>query len=265
MKQDTQTKNPVDAKPTDAQSDCCCCDDAQVENANCCEPNEGNKQCCQDEQNDGSKKCCEGKDNTNDCCQDEKCCQENKEEACKDCCEEKCPDCGKCEDCCDCKSITTDKNQTDITKLINQIAIEKEGKLLALADFQNYKRRTEQERMEWMTMASKAIVQKLIELVNDINRAESNDSKDQAKLLAGYKMVFEKINQLLTEQGLKAIKIKVGDKFDPKTMAALTTVPVDQEKKDNTVIHVDEIGFLNEHKGSVYKMAKVVIGKYGKQ
>jgi molecular chaperone GrpE len=183
-----------------------------------------------------------------DCCTDEKTCDDSCE-----CCDDK----EECKECCkDCE-----KDKKELEEKLKQ---ETEGKLRALADFQNYKKRTDLERREWMNMASYALLSQLVELMDNVYRAESIDGNDKDKLLAGYKMMFDKVKQILSEQGLEEIKIKVGDKFDPNKMEALTTIPVEQKSKDSTVIHVESKGYKNIHKNNNFRTAKVVIGKHNK-
>jgi len=151
--------------------------------------------------------------------------------------------------------------KTGVEKLQDEIKKEQEAKLMILADFQNYKKRTEKEKIEWMNMSSKALTLQLIEIMDDYHRAKTNDKDNKDKLIDGYEMIINKINQIIEEQGAERINIKIGDKFDPTCMEALTSVAVDNKKDDNKVVHVDEAGYKNKHKNQVLKMAKVVIGK----
>ena len=151
--------------------------------------------------------------------------------------------------------------RTKVEILQDEVDKEKEAKLMVLADFQNYKKRAEKEKIEWMNMSSKSLTLQLIEIMDDYSRAKTNDADNQAKLVDGYEMILNKIYQIIEEQGAEKIDIKAGDKFDPTCMEALTTVPVDNKKDDNKVVHIDESGYKNKHKDQVLKMAKVVIGK----
>lgn len=137
-----------------------------------------------------------------------------------------------------------------------------EARLRVLADFQNYKRRTESERQEFMTMASKQILGSLIEVIDDYNRAQTMDKElGVEERLQGLERVFEKLGLLLKSQGLEEIAIKTGDKFDPTGMEAIGTVPVAEKEQDNTVVHIDQKGYKNTHNDTVYRTAKVIIGK----
>lgn len=139
-------------------------------------------------------------------------------------------------------------------------------KLQVLADFQNYKRRIETEREESGKMASKRFINGALEIVDDLKRALDHESEKEEKnfdaLMDGAKMIQEKFKKFLLDQDLEEVKVEIGDKFDPNSMQALTTTPVDDEKKDNTVILIDQQGYKNKNNGQVYRPAKVIIGKY---
>lgn len=163
-----------------------------------------------------------------------------------------------------------DEQTSILTKKVEELELqlvnEKEAKLRAMADFQNYKKRIEQERYESSSLANKELLLHTMELVDDFNRTlnhqASLEQKNYDELLNGSRMVFDKLIQLLTSQGLKKIEIKPGDQFDPHTMEAISTVPVNEAKEDKTIVHVDQFGYLDQNKNSVYRTAKVIIGKF---
>ena len=165
------------------------------------------------------------------------------------------------------KDQDREKLEAKIKELEGQVEAEKSAKLYALADFQNFKKRLENEKNDYRIFATKMIVSQLMQITDDYARVRK-DVEEKLKgnevskdILNSIQMLNEKIIFVITQNGFEEIKIKEGDKFDPETMEALTTVPVIEKEKDNTVILVDQKGFKHIESGIVFKTAKVIIGK----
>lgn len=86
----------------------------------------------------------------------------------------------------------------------------------AEADFNNYKRRVEQERSEAAKFANMAIVLNLLPIVDDFERAFNTLPAKLTKLtwVDGMHLIFRKLQATLEAQGVTAIQT-VGEKFDP--------------------------------------------------
>ncbi|MCA9383234.1 nucleotide exchange factor GrpE, partial [Candidatus Dojkabacteria bacterium] len=130
---------------------------------------------------------------------------------------------------------------------VDEVELERNAKLRVMADFQNYRRRIEKEREELMGMANKRFINSAIEVVDDflraINHENEKEEKDYDSLMSGCEMILDKFSNLLKEQNIEEIEIKIGDNFDPNVMQALTTMPVQNEKEHNKVIHIDQKGY----------------------
>lgn len=157
------------------------------------------------------------------------------------------------------------EDSEDSTEFETLLAQEKEAKLRVLADFQNYKKRIEREREEMSEVVSKELTNMILETIDDFKRAieheQSAEQQNFESLLGGAKSILQKLEQLVSEQGLEVIEIKVGDKFDPIAMEAIGTTPATEDHKENTVVHIDQVGYKFAGQDRVYRPAKVIISK----
>lgn len=157
-----------------------------------------------------------------------------------------------------------------ITQLEDALQVEKSGRLSALADLQNYRRRMEAEKQDLFKVANKILLQELIETVDDCQRAifhehqpDSKDNPDRSKS-EGVQLIMDKLMKLLEKFRISKKEVKVGEKFDPVWMEAIGTVtlPETEQEKNNTVVHVDRSAFVDKESGELFRSAKVIIGKY---
>jgi molecular chaperone GrpE len=127
-----------------------------------------------------------------------------------------------------------------------------------LAEFDNYKKRTEIEKEELFKYAAEPFILKILAVYEDLQRSLAHiDDENKDGLKEGLKMVADKFTQILTEQGVKKIDA-LGKEFDFEFHEAL----LQQESEDvppNTIINEVESGYM--YKDKVLKHAKVVVSK----
>ncbi|KXK27474.1 MAG: Protein GrpE [candidate division WS6 bacterium OLB20] len=157
----------------------------------------------------------------------------------------------------------TDQSNDRISELQSQLEQANEAKLRALADFQNYRKRMDAERAAMKEQANSMLMHSLADIIDDYYRSVKHSGKDAGpeKQLDGLSMVFEKLEGVLKDIGLEVIEVNEGDRFDPETMEAITTMPAHSEKEDNTVMHVESKGYKKSN-GTVFRTAKVVTARY---
>jgi len=103
--------------------------------------------------------------------------------------------------------------------------------LLALqrerAEFQNFKRRTADERDREAGLANDLLLFKVLTLADDFDRAiESRPTgTETASWVEGVAAIDRKLRQLLESEGLRAIEVTPGLPFDPREHEALASVP----------------------------------------
>ena len=104
----------------------------------------------------------------------------------------------------------------ELTQLRGQAADYEDRWKRAAAEFQNYKRRTEQERAELLRGANGSLIRDLLPVLDDLERALASVPPDQAesKWVEGARLVERKFRAIMERQGLTPIE-SVGQPFDP--------------------------------------------------
>jgi len=107
------------------------------------------------------------------------------------------------------------------------------------AEFDNYKKRVERERSEYVQYASAELMRELLNAMDSFDLAIHNANSDSGSdnMLRGLDLIYKQFQDTLARFGLKAIEAR-GQVFDPNLHQAVSTVPTD-EVPENTV--VDEL------------------------
>jgi len=149
--------------------------------------------------------------------------------------------------------------ESEIEKLSGELEEQKDKYLRLAAEFENYKRRTSKEKMEMSQTAGKEIVISLLDVMDDLDRAESQmeSSEDIEQLKEGNKLVFNKLRNVLQQKGLKPMESKLKD-FDVEKHEAITEIEVDDKMKGKVVDEIMKGYYLND---KLIRFAKVVVGK----
>jgi len=127
-----------------------------------------------------------------------------------------------------------------------------------LAEFENYKKRTDLEKSEIFKYAAESFIVKVLAVHEDLQRSLSHiDDENKDALRDGLKLVAEKFTQILDEQGVKKIDA-MGKEFDHEYHEALLQQP-SEEFPANTVINEVESGYM--YKDKVLKHAKVIVSQ----
>jgi molecular chaperone GrpE len=146
-----------------------------------------------------------------------------------------------------------------VTELEEKAAKDKDDYIRLMAEFDNYRRRTSQEKLELVSVASMDTIKGLLPVLDDCERAlkvllESDDS-DAAK--EGTELIYTKLMGYLKSKGLAVIEA-LGQPFDTDLHEAVAQFPVPEEDKKGKVFDVVQTGYtLN---GKVIRFAKVVVG-----
>jgi molecular chaperone GrpE len=139
----------------------------------------------------------------------------------------------------------------EIASLKDQLVSEKQDKLRALADYQNLIRRTQAERQSMAQLATRALVEDLLEHFDHLSMA-ADHLKDPA-----LQMIVGQLWQTLESHGLVEITA-LGKPFDPTCMEVVESAEISEKHdKDEVVRKVASRGYrLN---GTVVRIAKVVL------
>jgi len=143
-------------------------------------------------------------------------------------------------------------------KLTQELAAEKDKFLRLFAEFENYKKRTSKERIELFKTAGQEVLQAMLPVLDDFDRAWVQISKsDDEALVKGVELIQEKLKSTLISKGLEEVEIKQGDAFDADFAEAITQIPAGDELKGK-IVDVVEKGYKLGDK--IIRFPKVVIG-----
>ena len=143
-------------------------------------------------------------------------------------------------------------------QLSQDLASEKDKFLRLFAEFENYKRRTTKERIELFKTANQDVLQSLLPVLDDFDRALTEIKKtDDNILIQGVELIQEKLKSTLVSKGLEEVEVKAGDAFDADFAEAITQIPMPNMK--GKVVDVIEKGYKLGDK--IIRFPKVVIGQ----
>jgi len=131
--------------------------------------------------------------------------------------------------------------------------------LRLFAEFDNYKRRTQKERIELLQTAGKDVIVSLLTILDDFDRANkaAETAVEVGPIKEGVQLVHNKLMSVLGQKGLKVME-SINTPFDTDLHEAITKVPAPSEELKGKVIDELEKGYtLNE---KVIRFAKVVVG-----
>jgi molecular chaperone GrpE len=144
-------------------------------------------------------------------------------------------------------------------QLTKDLAAEKDKHLRLFAEFENYKRRTTKERLDLFKTANQEVLQALLPVMDDFDRAMAEIKKtDDNILITGVELIQEKLKNTLISKGLEEVAIKTGDIFDADFAEAITQIPAPSPNLKGKIVDVIEKGYKLGDK--IIRFPKVVIG-----
>jgi molecular chaperone GrpE len=152
-----------------------------------------------------------------------------------------------------------EKSESKIAELEAQVKEWQDKLLRKAAEFENYKRRTENDQFNLINYAAESFIVKLLPVVDDFERSmEHIDDIDNNKSVKdGIKLVYEKLLKLLNEQGVKKMQTK-GEPFNVDYHDALMQRK-DESVPPHTVLEEVESGYL--YRDKVIRHAKVIVSE----
>ena len=153
----------------------------------------------------------------------------------------------------------TEELEKKVAELEEKAAKDKDDYIRLMAEFDNFRRRTSQEKLELVSMASTETIKGMLPVLDDCERAlavlKDSDDSDAAK--EGTELIYHKLMAYLQSKGLAVIEAK-DQTFDTDLHEAVAQFPVQEEDKKGKVFDVVQTGYtLN---GKVIRFAKVVVG-----
>ena len=141
-----------------------------------------------------------------------------------------------------------------------EIARLKDLYLRSVAEFDNFRRRTLKEKSELILNGGARVIENLLPVLDDLERAEANMSSDADvdTLRQGVELIAKKLTDTLAHQGLKRMETE-GATFDTDYHEAIALVPTDDDEKKGKVIDCVATGYMLNDR--VLRHAKVVVGQ----
>jgi molecular chaperone GrpE len=140
------------------------------------------------------------------------------------------------------------------------LATEKDKFIRLFAEFENYKRRTSKERLELFKTANQEVLQAMLPILDDFDRALAQvDVSENEVLYTGVQLIHDKLRNTLVSKGLEELEIKAGDVFNADFAEAITQIPAPNNKLKGKIVDVIEKGYKLGDK--IIRFPKVVIGQ----
>lgn len=124
------------------------------------------------------------------------------------------------------------------------------------AEFENYRKRTESEKVNYKTFYTSSVIEKIIPILDHFELAIKHECNDKNYSL-GIEMIFNQFKQVLEMEGVKTIDI-VGKKFDPD-VAEVVSTKSDDLQDDEIVLETQMKGYVLGDK--VIRRTRVIVNK----
>lgn len=149
--------------------------------------------------------------------------------------------------------------QSDLLDQIRQANEYRDSLQRVAADFDNYRKRVEKERDNFVKFANERLILNFLEVLDNLDRAMENNhgTDDEDPFRQGIKLIHSHFRKIMQDEGLRAIE-ETGIEFDPYKHDAMMQI-VNDEIEENTVTDIFQKGYILNEK--VIRPAKVRISK----
>jgi molecular chaperone GrpE len=161
---------------------------------------------------------------------------------------------------CDSKTGLAGSIIAEMNKIKEELQDQKDKYLRLYAEFDNFRRRSAKERIEYTQTAGQEVIKSMLEVLDDCSRVEKMMymTEDPTIIREGVQLVFNKLKNTLTSKGVKVMET-IGTEFNADIHEAITEIPSPSEDMVGKVIDEVEKGYYLNDK--IIRYAKVVIGK----
>ena len=137
----------------------------------------------------------------------------------------------------------------------------KKDALYRAAEFDNYRKRTIQEKADLIKYGSQKAIEAMLPVIDDIERAMQHidRAEDVASLKEGVALIMEKFQNYLKQQQVTVIPANQGDDFDDSIHEAITMFPAPDPSLKGKIVDCPTKGYKLYDK--VLRFAKVVVGQ----
>ena len=126
-----------------------------------------------------------------------------------------------------------------------------------MAEFDNYRKRTEKEKAAMYEIGSRSVIEKMLPIIDNFERGLATMPEDQAcgAFMEGMEMVYKQFLETLEEIDVKPIEA-IGKEFDPNLHNAVMHIE-DEEYGENIVVEEFQKGYLYKETVVRFSMVKV--------
>ncbi|MCR4694810.1 MAG: nucleotide exchange factor GrpE [Pseudobutyrivibrio sp.] len=146
------------------------------------------------------------------------------------------------------KEKKKDKRDEQIEQLTDRVTRQ-------MAEFENFRRRTEQEKSQMFNMGAKNIIEKILPVVDNFERGLATVEEGADPFADGMLMIYKQLLTTLDEAGVKPIEA-VGQEFNPDFHNAVMHVE-DEEVGENIVVEEFQKGYMFNDAVVRHSMVKV--------
>lgn len=143
----------------------------------------------------------------------------------------------------------------EVEALKQQLAESAERMKRLQADFENFRRRTRQEKEELSNMVVQDFIKDLLPMIDNFDRAMAAEATDAAQFQQGVEMIYKQLDEVLKGKGLEKIETAEA-KFDPNFHQAVMRVE-NPDLEDDTIAMELQKGYMV--KGKVIRPAMVQV------
>ena len=154
----------------------------------------------------------------------------------------------------------TDKVEKELKETVAKLAEMQDKYIRLSAEFDNYRKRTLREKIDLSKYAEENMLQKIIPLMDDFERAllHMEEATDCTAMKSGIDLIYNKFNEFLKQNGVKEIEA-LNSNFNVDIHEAIAKIPVNEEDKKGKVVDVVLKGYFLQDK--VLRFSKVVVGE----
>jgi molecular chaperone GrpE len=127
--------------------------------------------------------------------------------------------------------------------LVREAADWKDKYLRSMAEFENYRRRSNQEKADWIKLATQKLALEVCDVLDNFERALSqvDESKREDTFVKGVIMIEQQLRSVLEKEGVRRIDA-LGKPFDPAWHEALAHIP--SEYEEDVIAAVIQNGYM---------------------
>ena len=152
---------------------------------------------------------------------------------------------------------TIEQLETQIAEQAEEIERKSDKNVRLLAEFDNYKRRTQEERSRLFKYAGEELAKAILPILDDLHRTLESDGKGKARtILEGIELIVAKLDRTLEDQGIVPFD-SVGQDFNAELHEALMSE--ESDKGENVILREFEKGY--NYNDKILRHAKVVVSK----